>query len=140
MRSRTILSMLVVTLLITAGCATVPTAESPPGIADGEVTDATGLVKAHTETLENRTFTVRSTTTMRGVERDFHVTTNRTWRIDPTNPVRGTVVRTTTTEGNPPERYTQVPDKVQTWRNGTKTTQRIQTANKVQYQRLELFN
>lgn len=140
MRSQTVLSILVVSLVITAGCATVPATESPPGIAEGEVTDSTRLVRAHTDALENRTFTVRSTTTMRGIERDFQVTINRTWRINSTNTVRGKVVRTTTTAGNPPERYTQAPDKVVAWRNGTNTTQRTQTETGIRYQSIDLFN
>ena len=133
-------SLLVVGLLLTAGCATSSAPASPPGISGREVTDATSLVQTHTDALEDGTFTVRSTTTMRGVEREFRVTTNRTWRVDPTGPVRGSVVRTTTTEGDAPDRYTRAPDRVETWRNGTTTVQRVRRENGYRYQRIDLFN
>lgn len=140
MTARGALPVLAVGLLVVAGC-TAPTAPSspPPGLSTDGVTDATTLVRSHTAALRATPFTVRSTTTMRGVEREFRVTTNRSWRVDPTGTVRGSAVRTTTPSGNAPERYVDAPE-VAAWRNGTTAFRRVRTDGDVHYREVDPFN
>jgi hypothetical protein len=128
-------------LLVLAGCAapTAPTSP-PPGLSADGVTDPPALVRAHTNALQSTPFTVRKTTTMRDSEGTFRVTTNRTWRMDPTDPVRGSVVSTTTTSGDAPERYARAPEERAAWRNGTTAFRRVRTGNGSSYRRVDLLN
>ena len=132
----------VVVLLLVAGCTapTAPTAPSPPGLTGEEVTDANALVRAHTDALGARPFAVRRTTTVRGVEREFRATTTRTWRVDPTGPVRGSAVRTVNVSGDAPERYARAPAEVAAWRNGTTAVRRVRADGDVRYRRVDPFD
>lgn len=128
-------------LLVGAGCV-APTSQSapPPGLDDGAVTDANALVRAHTAALESRSFTVRSTTTTRPTDADYRVVLNRTWRVDPTGTIRGSVVSTSGTVGDAPARYARQPDERASWREGTTTYRRVTADGDATYRRVDLFN
>jgi hypothetical protein len=127
-------------LLLGAGC-TAPTSETaPPGLSADGVTDPGELVRAHTDTLRSQSFTVHTTSTMHGPEGDYRVVSNRTWRLDPTDTVRGHVVSRSRTVGDAPAQYDARPDEVATWRAGPTTYRRVRTAGNVTYRRVALFN
>ena len=141
MTPRSRLVVVVGLLLVGAGCV-APTSQSapPPGLDDDAVTDASALVRAHTSALESRSFTVRSTTTTRPPDDDYRVVLNRTWRVDPTGPFRGSVVGTSEAVGDAPERYARHPDERASWREGTTTYRRVSADGDATYRRVGLFN
>jgi hypothetical protein len=127
-------------LLVGAGCV-APTSQSPPpGLDDDAVTDANALVRAHTTALESRSFTVHATTTVRPTDADYRVVTNRTWRVDPTGTLRGSVVGTSNVVGDVPERHANRPDERASWRDGTTTYRRVEADGNATYRRVGLFN
>jgi len=128
-------------LLLVAGC-TAPTGETatPPGLSADGVTDPSELVRAHTTTLQSQSFTVHTTSTMRGPEGNYRVVSNRTWRIDPTDTVRGHVVSTSRVVGDAPAQYDARPAEVSTWRAGPTTYRRVRTGDDATYRRVALFN
>jgi hypothetical protein len=130
-----------VCLLLAAGC-TAPTSEtaSPPGLSADGVTDPSELVRTHTDTLQSQSFTVHTTSTMRGPEGEYRVVSNRTWRLDPTDTVRGHVVSTSRTVGDAPAQYDARPDEVSTWRAGSTTYRRVRTGDDATYRRVAPFN
>lgn len=138
---RRLVAVVVCLTLVGAGCA-APTSQSapPPGLDDDAVTDANALVRAHTTALESQSFTVRATTTTRPTDADYRVVTNRTWRVDPTGTIRGSVVDTSTTVGDAPARYANRPDERASWREGTTTYRRVEANGTATYSRVDLFN
>lgn len=138
MSARRLGVILVVCLLVT-GCVGQSGSPTPPGITEEGVTDTTALVEAHTDALESTSFTVTSTQTMRGNNPEFAVTTNRTWHLNGSHPVRGYSVQTTTASGVAPQQYTATP-KVETYRNGTTTVERKTTTNGSKIRGVELLN
>lgn len=140
MSSRYIAVVLIVCLLL-AGCVgqADPTT-TPPGITTEGVADTSTLIEAHTKALQSTSFTVRSTRTMRNPEPEFAVTTNRTWRLNGSTPVRGRSVRTLTVSGAVPETYRATPNRVETYRNDSMTVERVTTANGSSTRRVDLLN
>ncbi|AXG08701.1 hypothetical protein DU484_01850 [Haloplanus rubicundus] len=140
-RRRRLIAVVVALLLVGAGCV-APTSQSapPPGLDDDAVTDANALVRAHTTALESRSFTAHVTTTSRPTDADYRVVLNRTWRVDPTGTLRGSVVDTSATVGDAPERYARRPDERAAWREGTTTYRRVDRGENVTYRRVDLFN
>lgn len=136
-----LVTLVVGLLLVGAGCV-APTSQSapPPGLDDDAVTDANALIRAHTAALESQSFTVHSTTTTRPPDGDYRVVLNRTWRVDPTGTLRGSVVGTSTAVGDAPERYAQQPDERASWREGTTTYRRVAADGNATYSRIDLFN
>ena len=128
-------------LLLTAGCA-APTnsPDSSPALTANDVTDTSAVIQAHTATLRSQPFTARSTTTVRDANDTFQLTINRTWTVDPHQPVRALALRTTTATGDAPTRYQQAPARTVAWRHGTDTTRRVGTGNDTQIQTVELLN
>jgi len=139
-RRHRLLIVVVGLLLVGAGCV-APTSQSPPpGLDDDAVTDASALVRAHTTALESRSFTAHVTTTSRPTDADYRVVVNRTWRVDPTGTLRGSVVDTSTAVGDAPARFARRPDERAAWREGTTTYRRVDTGGNVTYRRVDLFN
>jgi len=138
---RRLLAIVVALLLVGAGCV-APTSQSapPPGLDDDAVTDANALVRAHTTALESRSFTAHATTTSRPTDADYRVVLNRTWHVDPTETLRGSVVATSTAVGDAPARFARRPDERAAWREGTTTYRRVDTGRNVTYSRVDLFN
>jgi hypothetical protein len=145
--------VLVVVLTVGAGCAAVPNgpeasggtdlesgAGPPPGLSTDGVTNASALVDAHTDTLTERSFTVRSRTTTRPVDGNYTVTTTRTWRVEPGQPLRGVVRLDSRTTGEPPTRVTRRPDRLEAYRDGRTTYQRVRNGSDVTYRRVGLLN
>ncbi|WP_251331173.1 DUF7537 family lipoprotein [Haloplanus pelagicus] len=128
-------------LVVAAGCA-APTSQSapPPGLSTDGVTDANALVRAHTDALQSQSFTVRSSTTMRPQNGSYRVVSNRTWRVDPDEPIRGRVVSSRHTVGDTPARYAAGPTRTAAWRNGTTTYQRVRRNGTASYRRVPLFD
>jgi len=133
-------ALLACLLVVVAGCA-APTSQSgpPPGLSTDNVTDANALVRAHTDALQSQSFTVRSTTTMYSANGSFRVVSNRTWHVDPGEPIRGRVVSSRRAVGDAPARYTG-PTRVAAWRNGTTTYRRADRNGTPTYQRVPLFD
>jgi hypothetical protein len=129
----------VVCVVITAGCAVPPTdSQSSPALTASDVTDTNTLIQTHTATLRSQPFTVRSTTTVRN--ETFHVTTNQTWTVDPTPPIRALAVRTSTATGDAPVGATQAPSRITAWRHGNETTVRVDTGTETHLQEVTLLN
>jgi hypothetical protein len=142
MRRRRLLAVVLGLSLVGAGCV-APTSQSapPPGLDDDDaVTDASALVRAHTTALESRSFTAHVTTISRPTDADYRVVQNRTWRVDPTGTLRGSVVDTSAAVGDAPERFARRPDERAAWREGTATYRRVDTGGNVTYRRVDLFN
>jgi hypothetical protein len=135
------LALALAALLVGAGCA-APTNQSapPPGVDADRVTDANELLRTHTETLESQSFTVRSRTTVTEPGADYRVVTGRTWRVDPTGTVRGSVTGRSQTVGDAPERYGRRPDERAAWREGSTTYRRTLSDGAATYRRVDLFN
>jgi hypothetical protein len=138
MSARRLGAILVVCLLV-AGFVGQSGSPTPPGITEEGITDTTALVEAHTDALESTSFTVTSTRTMRGSNPEFAVTTNRTWHLNGSPPVRGYSVQTTTASGVAPQQYTATPT-VETYRNGTTTVERSTTTNGSSIRSVDLLN
>ncbi|AZH23877.1 DUF7537 family lipoprotein [Haloplanus aerogenes] len=138
---RRVAAVVVGLLLVGAGCV-APTSQSapPPGLDDDAVTDANALVRAHTTALESQSFTIHATTTSRPTDADYRVVTNRTWRVDPTGTIRGSVVSTSNAVGDAPARYARRPDERASWREGTTTYRRVDADGNATYRRVDLFN
>ncbi|WP_251342163.1 hypothetical protein [Haloplanus halophilus] len=135
------IAVLTCLLVVAAGC-TAPTGGSgpPPGLSEDGVTDTSALIGAHTDALQSQPFTVRSTTTMRPTNGSFRVVSNRTWRVDPGDPIRGRVVSSRRVVGDAPPRYAAGPTSVAAWRNGTTTYRRVQRNGTATYRRVPLFD
>lgn len=146
--SRTVLTVAVCLLLVGAGCAGVTgegggvaaPSDPPPGLTADEVTDASALVGAHTRALSNRTFTVRTTSRTHPVEGGWTRTTNRTWRLDAGDPVRGTVTSRSKTTGDPPDRVAGARTRLSAYREGSTTYRRVANGSSVTYDRIGLLN
>jgi hypothetical protein len=134
-------ALLACLLVVVAGCA-APTGETgpPPGLSADGVTDANALVRAHTDALQSQSFTVRSTMTMRPTNGSFRVVSNRTWRVDPGDPIRGRVVSSRRAVGDAPAAYAAGPTRVAAWRNGTTTYRRVDRNGTPAYGRVPLFD
>ena len=140
MSARRVALVFVVCLLL-AGCVgQTESTTTPPGITTDGVTDTSALIDAHTETLRATSFTVRSTQTMRSTDPDFAVTTNRTWRLNGTSPIRGGSVRTIAVSGEAPEPYTAGPNRIDAYRNGSNAVERVTTANDSSSRRVDRLN
>ncbi|GAB3320386.1 DUF7537 family lipoprotein [Haloplanus salinarum] len=128
-------------LVVAAGCV-APTGQSgpPPGLSTDDVTDTNALIRAHTDALDDQPFTVRSTTTMRPRSGNYTVVSNRTWRVAPGDPIRGTVVSRRDAVGDPPERVAAGPDSVAAWRDGATTYRRVRRNGTSAYGRVPLFD
>ena len=140
MSGRRLGTVLVVCLLL-AGClGQAGSTATPPGITTDGVVDTSALIESHTETLRSTSVTVRSTRTMRSSDPDFTMTTNQTWRLDGGTPVQGYSVRTFSAEGDAPEQYRAVPNRIAAYRNGSTTVERVTTANGSSTRRVDLLN
>ena len=133
-------AVLVVCLLL-AGCvgqtASTPT---PPGITTDGVADTSALIDAHTEALQSTSFTVTSTRTMRSPDPEFSVTTNRTWRLNGSTPVRGRSVQTISASDTAPEQYRAGPSRIEAYRNGSTAVERVTTPNGSSIRHVDLLN
>lgn len=140
MRRHRLLAVVVVCLLALGGCTATTGSTAPPGLSETGVTDVSALVDAHTQALQSTSVTVRSTRTMRSTDPAFTVTTNRTWKMETGDPIRGSAVSSTTATGAAPDRYLQAPDRTSTWRNGRTTVEQVETNGSVSRRQLDFLN
>lgn len=135
------LALALVVCLLLAGC--VGQSEStatPPGITTDGVDDTSALIDAHTGALQSTSVTVTATRTMQNTDPDFTVSTNRTWRLNGSTPVRGSLLRTLSTSGAAPDQYRSTPNRVVAYRNGSTTVKRVTTTNGSSTSRVDLLN
>lgn len=142
MNERHVVALVAVAVLVAgAGCSALSGGGSPPpGLSEDGVTSTTALIEAHTEALGNRSFTVRTTTTIRPANGEYEVTSNSTQRVDPTGTFRGYVESETRATGNAPERYDRSPDEIAAWREGSVTYRRTAVDGTSTYRRVGLLN
>jgi hypothetical protein len=104
----------------------------------GDVTNTNTVIQTHTATLRSQPFTVHSTTTVRN--ETFQATTNQTWTVDPTPPIRAFAVRTSEATGSTPAGSKQAPSRVTAWRHGNETTVRVDTGTDAHIREVALLN
>lgn len=139
MSARRVALVLAVCLLL-AGCMGQAGAPTPPGITSDGVADTSALIDAHTEALQSTSFTVKSTRTMRSPDPEFTVTTNRTWRLNGSTPVRGRSVQTISAPDTAPEQYRAGPNRIEAYRNGSTAVERVTTPNGSSIRHVDLLN
>lgn len=142
MNGRHALALVAAALLVAAGgCSALSgSASPPPGFTDDDVTSTSALIEAHTEALQDQSFTVRMTTSIRPVNEEYVILSNSTQRIDPTGTFSGYLVSETSTRGEAPEQYAQSPDEIAAWRDGEVTYRRTLAGNDSTYRRVGLLN
>lgn len=139
---RSALTAAMAVLLLTAGCVGFGPSDSNRNgtqLTAGDVTDTSVLIRAHTETLQAHSFTAHATTTTRDPNETFRVRTERTWRVDPTPPVRAWTTSQLTVTGDAPNRYERVPERRSAWRRGDTTTVRVRSAGETRIRDSDLL-
>jgi hypothetical protein len=139
---RAVSTLAVVALLVTTGCAATSETGTPPGLAEGNVTDANALVEAHTNALETQSFTVETTTEIEEPNGELDVRIERTYRVEPSGTTEGRLVSDTTLGDDPPERYADgnVSTELDAYRDGNVTYVRSVRGDNVTYRRTDLFD
>lgn len=137
---RALPTVAVVLLVATAGCG-LPgdSSPSPPGVDDGNVTDASELVRSHTDELRAGSFTVHAKTTRELPNADYRIVSEFTYHVDTGEPFRARLDVQRSARGDPPDDATPVPD-MEMWRAGETTYVRTSTANGTRYRSVDLIN